>query len=147
MVSMPVVAHGRIEQMGDSSKPDLRRRLGRDLAELIVGRSKWLMPADRSLIEAVYAQGLTALAVSQMLGERPPAVRRRIRKLVERVLSVRFEFVMRRRDDWPPTRRRVATVCVLQGRSMRSTANHLRLSLHVVRRQMGAIGALLEASR
>lgn len=124
---------------------DLRRRRRSDLAELIVDRSAWLMPEDRALVCAVYRDGLTAAEVAKLRGEPARHVRRRLRRLVLRVLSKRYEFVMRRREQWPPTRRRVATVCVLQGRTMRETASHLRLSLHTVRGQMAAVAALEEA--
>lgn len=131
-------------QLATRSEFDLRRRTGRDLAETIVDRSVWLMPEDRSLIETVYREGLTAIAVAQLRGESPRAVRRRIRKLVSRVLSQPYAVVMREREHWPPTRRRVATSCILQGRPLRGASKHLNLSLHMVRRQMDAIQALVE---
>lgn len=134
-----------MDQLTPAPHLDLRRRHGRDLADTLVERAAWLLPEDRHLIEAVYREGLTALAVARLREESPRAVRRRIRKLVERMMSVRYEVVMRQREGWPATRRRVATVCVLQGRPMRATATHLRLSLHVVRRQMDAVQALIEA--
>jgi len=131
-------------QYATRSEFDLRRRSGRDLAETIVNRAVWLMPEDRALIHAVYREGMTALATAELRGESPRAVRRRIRRLVARVLSDPYTVVMRERDHWPPTRRRVATACVLQGRPLRSASQHLKLSLHVVRRQMDAVHALIE---
>ncbi|USN99697.1 MAG: hypothetical protein H6810_03290 [Phycisphaeraceae bacterium] len=72
--------------------------------------------------------------------------RRRLRRLVTRVLSPRFAFVIASRRAWAPTRRRVAMACVVQGLSMREAGAALGLSLHSVRRQMDAVEALYLAS-
>lgn len=140
-----MVRLGHVERLSVADVPDLRRRASRDLAEVIVARAALLMPEDRRLLEAIYTDGLTALAVAQLTGDSPRSVRRRIRTLAARVLSDRFVFVMRQREHWRPTRRRVATACIVQGRPMREGARHLRLSLHVVRRQLDAVNALFEA--
>jgi hypothetical protein len=103
------------------------------------------MPQDRELINAIYGEGLTAQQVATMTGASPRRVRRRIRALAERLLSERFTFVVRHREAWPPTRRRVATACVLQGRTLRAAAKHLRISLHAVRKEMQIVGALHDA--
>jgi len=125
---------------------DLRRRRSRDLTDLIVSRAEWLAPEDRALILAVYRDGSTAEDIARLSGQSPRTVRRRLRALVRRALSSLFEYVLRHRDDWSPTRRRVATACVLQGRTLREASKFLRLSLHTVRRQMEAVRALHEAS-
>lgn len=125
---------------------DLRRRGVRDRSEVILMRAAYLEPEDRRLIEVVFADGLTCNAVAELLGESPRRIRRRVRTLVDRVSSDRFAFVMRERERWPATRRRVATACVLQGRSYRESAAHLKLTFHAVRRQMNAVEALFEAA-
>lgn len=132
---------GRLTFMPDF---DLRRRPGRDVAETILLRARWLQPEDRRLVEAMYDQGMTAQALAQLRGEPARAVRVRVRRHVERMLSDRFVTVLRLRDGWPAARRRVATACVLQGRPMRDAAKHLKISLHTVRRHMEAINTLCE---
>lgn len=128
---------------------DLRRRRRQDLAEAVIRRSAWLLPDDRALLRTVYQDGVRIASLATLRGrsESPRSLRRRVRVLVQRVLSARFTFVLRERDRWPPTRRRVAAACVLQGRTMRSAAHHLQISLHEVRRHLDAINALLSASR
>jgi len=123
---------------------DLRRRRRRDLADLLTQRAELLPPEDRALLLSIYRENLTAREVAALRGVSPRSVRRRLRTLVERVLSPRFEVVLRERASWPPTRRRVATATVIEGRTMRQTASALTLSLHAVRRQMLAIDALIE---
>ena len=124
---------------------DRRRHQGRELAEALVARAEHLLPEDRALLSAVYRDGTSAKEIALLTGESPRAVRRRIRSLAQRVLDPRFAFVLVHRDDWPPTRRKVATEMTLHGRPMRETARRLNLSLHAVRRHADAIRAVYEA--
>ncbi len=126
----------------DGAPTDLRRRTQRDLAERVLIRSEWLMPDERALLAAVYRDGATTVELAALSGMSPKSVRTRVKRLVARVLSPGFEFVMRRRDSWPAERRRVATAFFLQGRSQRDAARFLRLTLHEVRRHIDAVRAL-----
>ncbi|MGP1310653.1 MAG: hypothetical protein ACTS27_10690 [Phycisphaerales bacterium] len=144
-----VAASGQTEQVkrprpAAAGTVDLRRRDTREWAETIALRAEHLLPDDRSLARAVFADGMDAKRVAALRGERPRTVRRRVRALAERVLSREFEYVMTHRESWPRTRRLVATSCVLQGRTFREAAAHLRVSLHTVRRQMDLVRALLD---
>ena len=125
---------------------DLRRRRSRDIAESIVDAAHHALPDDRATIRAIYADGMSVKEVAQLRATSPRALRRHVRRTVERLLSSRFTYVLANRDDWPPTRRRVATACILQGRPLRAAAKHLRISLHAVRRQMDVINALHDAN-
>lgn len=123
---------------------DLRRRRQRDMVEHLLDRAACLPPDDLALLRAVYADGRTAVELAALMRCDARALRRRIRRLVERLLSPRFLFVLRHRDGWSATRKRVATACVLHGRSLREAAAELRLSLHTVRRHLDAVNALFE---
>lgn len=123
---------------------DLRRRRVRELSESIVDASRWCLPEDRALLQAMFRDGLSAADLAAMRRESPRILRARVKRLVDRVLSPRFAFVVARRDAWPPSTRRVATAAILQGRTLRDTAKHLQLSIHAVRRQMERIDALYE---
>ncbi|MFG0326942.1 MAG: hypothetical protein ACF8SC_06710 [Phycisphaerales bacterium JB037] len=124
---------------------DLRRRRRRDLAEAILDRASWLPPDDRALIEAVYRDGRSAREVAALAGTTPRIVRTRLRRVVTRVMSDRFRFVVLARSSWTRTRRLVAESCVLCGRSMRQAAEELGVTLHTVRRHVQAIDAQHEA--
>ncbi len=134
------------DRLGPREQNDLRRRGVRDRSELILMRAAHLEPEDRRLLEVVFSDGLTCNAVAELRRESPRKIRRRVRALVERVTSDRYAFVTRERDRWPATRRRVATACVLQGRSFREAAEQLRLTFHTVRRHMNAVEAIFEAA-
>jgi len=124
---------------------DLRRRRSRELGETIVDHARWSLPDDRAVLHAIYRDGLTAHQVALLRHEPPRRVRSRVRRLVQRLLSDQFLFVLRMRDAWPSLRRKVAGACILQGRSMRETADHLHISLHTVRKEMAIIDALFHA--
>jgi DNA-binding Lrp family transcriptional regulator len=94
---------------------------------------------------AALDQGLTARKIAALFGIDPRSVRRRLRRLTRRVLSDRFAFVMRHRETWPASRRRIATACILQGRPIRAAAVELKTSLYNVRKQLDAVSALLDA--
>lgn len=129
---------------GAAARVDLRRRETRELSELIASRAEWLLPVDRDLVSAVFGRGLTTAQAATLTGVSTRVARRRVSALATRVLSAEFEAVVGLRGSWPSTRRRVATACVLEGRTLRETAAHLRLSLHTVRTQMDVVRALLD---
>ncbi|MFG0258404.1 MAG: hypothetical protein ACF8GE_10925 [Phycisphaerales bacterium JB043] len=126
---------------------DLRRSRERELSDIIVMRASWLLPEDRALLLAVYRDGMQASDIARLRGESVRSTRHRLRVLIHRVLDPMYIFVLRHRDQWPATRRRVATARFLQGRSLRQCATHLQLSLHSVRRHVEAIHLLAETSR
>lgn len=155
---------------------DLRRRAGREFAELLVARADALAAPDRALIRAVFREGLSVREVAELQagaasstpddaqpgasagtdpGARVRTLRRRVRALIARMTSTRFLIVLRAAgpgatpaaaSPWPATRRRVAVACVLQGMTLRDAARSLRLSLHSVRRHMDVINALADAT-
>lgn len=149
--------HGPSRPLGTVGGPDtgtdLRRRTRREHAELLTERAAWIPAPDRELVEAVYREGHSVASYVRAhrgLGfERwtERSARRRLRRLVERLASPRFAFVIAARTSWPIARRRVAMAVVVQGKTLRDTARTLGLSLHVVRRHIDAVDALFTESR
>lgn len=123
---------------------DLRRSLHREHAELLIARSACLPPDERALIQSVYDAGLTVARVAALRRECPRSLRRRLRRIIGRLLTPRFAYVMRSRDAWPVTRRNIATCIVLHGHSMRKASRMLECSLHTVRKEMQKVDALAE---
>lgn len=151
---------GPVPATGDP-RPVGGRASRRSYAELLVERSAWLPPIDRALVEAVFGEGLSVAAYVRRSVDRgtpvvpaagdPDAVgaeslcrsaRRRLQRIVQRLTSDRFAFVVARRNTWSATRRRVAMACGVHGLSLREAARHLGVSLHTVRRHMQAVDAL-----
>lgn len=126
---------------------DLRRKRSRDIAATIVAHARYTTPPDRELVWAVYRDGLTARQIAHIRDESPRTIRARIRRVTARLISDRFKFVIRHRDAWPAQRRAIANTCILHGLSMRDAATELRISLHVIRREIALIHALMAEHR
>lgn len=126
---------------------DLRRRASRDHAEAIIARSQFLSGSDRAIIESIYSEGLTAAEIAAIRDECPRAIRRRVRSVVTRLQTPLFAFVVQQRPNFSPLRRRIATMCVLHGHSIRAAAERTGLTLHAVRKHMHAIHALFDAAQ
>ena len=126
---------------------DLRRRNRADHADRLVHLASQLPANDRALVEAVYLHGRSAVEIAQLTSLPVRRVRKRIRQLVLRISSARYLYVLRQRDTWTRTRRRVADAIVVQGLSMRKAAATLGLTYHTVRGHAGAIKAMFEADQ
>ncbi len=125
---------------------DLRRKQRREWADLVVERAASLDPADAAVLRAVYGDGRPIKELAAMLGVPPRAMSRRIHRLVRRVMSPPFEFVVRFAHNWTSERRRVAFSIVVRGMPLRQTAAEVGLSLYEVRRHYAAVMALVEAA-
>lgn len=121
------------------------RRFARDVADQVVMRAEHLPPHDRSLLMAVFADGKTVQDLAQLTREDPRRLRRHIRRLTHRILSNDFIFVVSHRDTWPTARRRVATACIINGRTIKEAAVESNTSFYNARKQIDAVRALLDA--
>lgn len=122
---------------------DLRRRSMRLDAEAILGRSQWLPPADRALVAAVFDRGQRLRDLSRLTGTPERTLRRRLKALVRRALSVEFAFVASRHAQWSPTLRAVAVAVFLHGRSIRAVASDLGLSTYTVRLKRDTVTSMM----
>ncbi len=93
----------------------------------------FLPPADAALMRSIFADGRPATQIAKLLGKPPRWIQRRVARLARRCLKPEFAFVALNIADMDPTLTRVATLCVLQGRSVRAVAEELGLSQHLVR--------------
>lgn len=117
------------------------------MIEQLVERAVHLPPDDRALIQAVYGDGKNVAEIARLAREDPRSLRRRVRRIVKRLAAPEYAFVVLQASRWSRTRRRVAEVCILHGRSMRTAATELNLSLHTVRRHHDAVRALFDEYR
>jgi DNA-directed RNA polymerase specialized sigma24 family protein len=91
------------------------------------------------MVLAVLDRGQSAVAVGRIGNHDPRFVRRRVRRVYDRISSREFQFVAQRVDSWGGTRRRVALASFLHGMSLRQAASSLGLSVHLVRQHIAAI--------
>lgn len=131
----------RSEPSKANKRPLLNRRL---IAEKVVMRAEFLDSADRALLQAVFDRGITAAEIARAIGERPETMQRRVQRLVERLGSNPYQFVMQQLKDWPPCQQRVGESVFLRGLSHREASQHLGISLHRVRREVERIRSLYD---
>lgn len=137
------------ERLVSDTALDLRRKHQRELIDRLVVRACSLPPTDRALIEAVFLRGKSVSSIASPELPNSAAtrrLRRRLHILCRRLESPLFTLVLAQATRWSATRRKVATACVLHGRSIRHAAAELGLSLHTVRRNLDAIRALADAA-
>jgi DNA-binding NarL/FixJ family response regulator len=125
-------------------EPDLRRKHAEELVERLLQRAVCLPAADLALLRAVYRDGHSTVELARVLGSEPRHLRRRLRQVAARVLSPEFIYVLRHRDSWPPERSRVATACILHGKTFRQAARELKRSVYTVRMQYREVMAAME---
>lgn len=172
-VAVPSVARIDGLRSDLSTHADRRRKAQSEAARRVLDRCPHLPGPDRVLLELVFRDGRSVAEVAMLRSGRSAAagpagygesaagaggdeeslgaarrraasLRRRVRRLVRRVLSREFLFVIHHRAGWTRSMRDVATACWIEGHSMRSAARHLSLSLHEVRRCHAAVSALMQ---
>jgi hypothetical protein len=139
----PIVA----ERFDGAARARRRSHLAREASERLVQLAAHLKPEDRALVEAVYDHGMTLRTAATMQGRLPVLVRRRLARLLARLTSVEFAFVVRHLDRWTEPRRSIARLVFLERRTRLQVAAALGVSPHTVRRETGAIRVLLEQAR
>lgn len=112
-------------------RSQLRQRQGwaADLADLACH----LDPSDRALINAIYRHGMSAAEFARAVHMTPANIRNRVRRIVRRMISAPFRYVLAHRSGWPHAMRRVAEAIFLEGRTQREAAAATGVSLHHVR--------------
>jgi len=118
----------------------------RDQAERLVQFAQHLSPGDRDLLCSVYQRGMSATELARVIGTRPRSVRSRVRRLVRRLNSPTFRYVLQARDKWPPRKRKIAEAVFLRGEGQRKAAVRLQTTVHEVRRETDRIRAIAEAA-
>ncbi len=119
-----------------------QKRIACDEA-VLAGRAELLDRADRDLLLAVWVHRGSAELMAHLAGRHPETIRRRVRRLLERIQSPSFLSAARALSLLPARQAEIARLHFCQKRSLRQIARHCALSLHEVRRQVHEIrGAL-----
>ncbi len=125
---------------------DLRRKRREGELDVLLRRAEALPKQDRLFLETILREGKSTVKVAGLMQTNPRALRRRAKRLARRLCSHEFLFVIREMGNWPPTRRRVAEACVIEGNSARQAAADLRITFHTVRRHIEAMAHAFEAA-
>jgi len=145
----PTTHDRELGQTDPSATADRRRKQSRILTEIIPARLHALPAADAELLRAIFDRGIPVARLSTISAadhRHAAKLRYRVRRLVARVLSPGFVFVLRHQSQIPDALQGVARACVLQGRTQRDASIELALPLFEVRRRLIAVRALIDAA-
>lgn len=138
-------------RLGASATIDLRRRMVRDRVQGLLEGSRLLPPEDQWLLGQHLGSGRSMASIARELGCSADLVRARVRRLIVRVESEVYRFVLERAEapmsGWDAEVRTIARACIGRGMSMRSAARELGVGVHVVRARMLEVHAMLAAAR
>lgn len=107
--------------------------------ERILDLSRHLQPTETALIHAVYQRGMSARALATAADVSARTLQRRVKRLLDRMASARFRFVLAPHPGWSVERMAVARAIILEGRTQRDAATALDISTHAVRAHLLAI--------
>jgi hypothetical protein len=100
---------------------------------------------DQALLHTLLREGLPVRSVAKLRSTTSRAVRRRAHVLVTRLRDPVFAVVIALGAGWPPRRRRIAHMSMVEGASSRAVCEHLEVSMHTVRRELAEVRAITEA--
>lgn len=118
---------------------DLRSPIPKRVITLINTRGwEWLEGLERELVERVVFDRQPVGKVAEDLGIYHRTIQSRLNIIVQRMRTREYVWVLSRGigpyTKWSPTKVGVGVATFIQGRSMRDTAAHLGIKVHVVRR-------------
>ena len=116
----------------------------RDQVEQLLERAQYLSEPDRLLIEQVYQHGISITDLARLTNNPSRSLRRRVVRLIQRMDSPMFMFVVRNQFRLPPEALRVGQLVLCQGHSLRRAAKVAGRSLHHIRRHLQTVYDLAE---
>jgi hypothetical protein len=119
-----------------------RRRNCRDDIERLLDRAAYLSGHDRVFIEQVYRHGVSLPDVSRLSGQAPRRLRQRLARLMKRMNSPLFVFLVQHGMQLPEPLRRTGELVVLEGNSLRRAGFLSEQSLHRVREHLRTLQTL-----
>jgi hypothetical protein len=115
-------------------------------AQTLVNRAEWLQDDERDLIREVYGRGRSVHELARIMRVPSRPLGKRISRIVRRLVSRPYVFVLMHHHVWSAQMRDVAITCIVQGRPLREAAPRLNLSYHTVRRSRDLILHMAEAA-
>lgn len=112
---------------------DLRRTTASSAHEEVSLWADFLADSDRAVLHAVFLHNLQIRAIAAASKTSPDVLRKRIRRLLQRITASEFQFLARNIAILPPPTKAIAQLCILQGRSIGEAASELRLTPNYVR--------------
>ena len=112
---------------------DLRRTEVSQAQDEVTLWSDFLADCDRAVLHSVFLHNMQVRAVAAASRTSPDTLRKRIRRLLQRITSSEFQFIARHIAVLPPPTKAIAQLCILQGFSISEASEKLRLAPNYVR--------------
>ena len=122
-----------------------RRSLRRNHIEKLLNRAQYLDETEGALIEQVYRYGNSISSIARVSGQSAADIRRQIARVLKRINSPLFTYMITHGDLLPAKVRRTATWVVIKGYSQRRVADMSGQTLHRVRKHIEILRALARA--
>lgn len=120
----------------DNPEARLRRR---GIIETLCDRAEMLLPEERVLVHAVYRHGLTVADVARLRGKPRRSVNRQLSRILARLSSAEAQMARRLQGEASSQTAEVTRMVMIQGRTLRDTADACGLTLHQVRKVVDAV--------
>jgi hypothetical protein len=130
--------HPAINFSTESHSHRLAKR--RQIDELLV-LAEYLPSADRVLLEQVLAGDLPISQIAKLYQQPARHLQRKAQSIIKRLSNKHFKFVAIQMKTLPPDVRTTARYVIIQGLSMRKTAQISGMTLHRVRKDMNTVHA------
>lgn len=93
----------------------------------------FLADTDRAVLHSIFLHNMQIRSIAAAGKTSPDTLRKRIRRLLQRISSTDFQFVAKHLAVLPPPTKAIAQLCILQGFSISQAAQKLRLTPNYVR--------------
>ena len=114
---------------------DLRRTRSTNFPPSLLTWADFLDPTDRAILHSIFRDGQRIKTVAATASMSPDSLRKRVRRLLDRVVDPDFQAIARHLGQFPPQHAEIARRCILYGHSVTRVAKDLRLAPSEVRRQ------------
>lgn len=129
-------AMNNLSDQAHTLRQDRRRQ-----ADEIRALAEYLPTDDRLLIEQVLDGNLPIAQLARLYRQPPRNMQRRAQSIIKRLSDKHFRFVALHMNTLPPEVRVTAKHVILNGQSMRKTADISGQTLHTVREHMSTVRA------
>jgi DNA-directed RNA polymerase specialized sigma24 family protein len=113
----------------------------RNSVERMLDYTEHLEPGERALVESIFRRGMGLWEIARLMNVQPRTISRRLDRILGRIADPLFMYVLRNVDHWSPQRQEIARAAFLRGRSQRTIAASLDISIHRVRIEIEHIRA------
>ena len=116
----------------------------RQAGEVLTRRCHLLPEEDGLIVRSVYGKGQPIFEVARLIRTPPRDLPRRLSRLVRRILTPEFAYVIRRRHRWAGSRLLIAEAVFIHGKSIRQAAAEAGVTFYIARRHRDEIRLMAE---